>query len=112
MYNRAALSPEEPRWQGPQSRVAQVEEKLKEHDSIILELRASAAEFKEFRGEIRESFRDVRTDMRDLRSEMRETREQVDRRFERMDQKIDRHFMWTVALMATTLVAIVGSYYR
>ena len=89
----------------PQSRVAQVEATLKEHDSIITELRASAADFKEFRSEVRESFRDVRAEVRD-------TRDQMDRRFERMDQKIDRHFMWTVALMATTLVAIVGSYYR
>ena len=96
----------------PHSRVAQVEEKLKEHDAIITELRAGAAEFKEFRSEVRESFRDVRAEMRDFRSEMRDTREQIDRRFERMDQKIDRHFMWTVALMATTLVAIVGSFYR
>jgi uncharacterized coiled-coil DUF342 family protein len=89
----------------PQSRVAQVEEKLREHDSIIAELRAGNAEFKELRAEVRESFREARAEMRDLR-------EQMNRRFEQMDHKIDRHFMWTAALMATVLVALVRSLYQ
>jgi hypothetical protein len=63
------------------------------------------AEFKEFRVE-------MRADMREFRTEMRDLREQMDRRFEQMDHKIDRHFMWTVALMATVLVALVRSLYQ
>jgi len=90
---------------GPQSRVAQIEEKLKEHDSVIVELRAGAAEFREFRSEVRDSFREMLVELRDLR-------EQMDRRFERMDHKIDRHFMWTVALLASRLLAVVRSFYQ
>jgi hypothetical protein len=29
-----------------------------------------------------------------------------------MDHKIDRHFMWTVALLASMLVAVVRSFYQ
>jgi septal ring factor EnvC (AmiA/AmiB activator) len=90
---------------GPQSRVAQIEEKLKQHESVIAELRAGAAEFGEFRGEVRDCFRELRVELRDLR-------QQMDRRFERMDHKIDRHFMWTVALLASMLVAVVRSFYQ
>jgi hypothetical protein len=96
----------------PQSRVARVEQKLQEHDAVIVELRAGVMKFKEFRSEVRESFREVHESFREVRADARELREQMDRRFERMDQKIDRHFMWTVALLASMLVAIVGSYYR
>jgi hypothetical protein len=38
--------------------------------------------------------------------------EQMDRRFERMDHTIDRHFIWTVALLASMLVAVVRSFYQ
>jgi hypothetical protein len=50
--------------------------------------------------------------MREVRTELRDIREPMDRRFERMDYKIARHFMWTIALLASTLVAVVRSFYQ
>jgi len=93
----------------PQSRVARVEQNLNEHDSIIAELRAGVEEFKEFRREVRESFREVHASFREVRGEIHALREQMDGRFQRMDSKIDRHFMWTIALLASVLLSIVGS---
>ncbi|MBI2189298.1 MAG: hypothetical protein HYU37_19545 [Acidobacteria bacterium] len=92
-----------------ESRLAQVEQKVNEHDSIIAELRVSATEFKEFRKEVRGSFQEVHESFREVRGEIHALRDKMDRRFEQMDQKIDRHFMWTIALLATVLLSIVGS---
>jgi len=78
---------------------------LSSEEMIILVLKAQANHFAHLD-------QDLRKEMRDLREDMDKRFEQVDKRFEVLIARMDRFMIWTLGLIFTSTLFILGVMYK